>query len=209
MNKSKKILVIAPILVALVLLMIKIVDTAKNQGSSFDIYAYFEDNLDFTITIGIIVLQAFFSGLSDFLELKDPIPGKWDVEIIPTVWKGQSDAKVIGKGSMLLSKAPYSEKRYVGYLQLVYKNSQNTEIIRGLYEITFTLNNRKTLIGQSFMISRQHTKDATITDEPVMSWVRPCIYKLSYDKKHLELRGSANMESGNTKQQFHSYKSAN
>lgn len=209
MKTSKKLLVIIPIITAIFLLTIEMVNTARAQGNSFNALDYFEKNLDFTITLGIIVLQAVFSGISDFLDQKDAIPGKWDVELIPTLWKGQSNAMVIGKGTMLLSKSPYSDRRYVGYLQVSYKNQKNAEIIRGLYEITFTLKNQKTLIGQSYMISREQTKKATTSDEPVVSWVRPCIYTLTYDKNNIELRGSADMENGNTKQSFRSYKSAN
>ena len=209
MKISTIILLFFPFLAAILLFFVKLVNAVQNQGAAFNFYTFIEQNFDLTIAVGLIILQTILTGYTYFVESQDPIPGKWDVEIIPSIWKGQSDVKVLGKGSMLLSKAPYNTKRYVGYLQLTYKNETNEEIIRGLYEISFTKENRKKLAGQSYMISRQHTKDATTTDSPVVSWVRPCIYRLNFDKKSLKLNGTANMKDGNTKQLFNSYKSAN
>lgn len=202
----KTLLLISPLFLAMILLFVKTTVGILNQGKNFNILQfYFADNLEFSMAIGLILIEFVIALITFNSETQQKLSGKWEVRFVPVNWKGQTDPRVIGKGSMYLAKSPYSPANFVGYLHVTYFNESNAPIMKGIYEIRISLRRNKAT-GQSLLAWGESFGEEFISGDPDTPYIRPCVYNLNYLADEQRLVGEAKMRESPTVSQFEAYR---
>src|SRR5580765_1301722 len=137
---EKTISLLSPLVLALVLLAVKTTAGIQHSGATFSVVQFFFlDNLEFSITIGLLVVQSAIAFIIFVSENQQRLSGKWDVRLVPNNWKGKESPGIIGHGRMYLAKSPYGDKDFAGYLHVTFLNQENTALHKGIYEIRLAL----------------------------------------------------------------------
>jgi len=194
--KGKLSLLAAPLAVAVLLFFAVSALALRDQGKNFDpLRFYLVDKREFLMTIGIIAVEF---AVKFYAETRPDLSGRWNVRYFPANWKGRTGPKIIGiigKGEAYLSRSSDSAE-FTGLMYLVYKNSGDIVLHKGVYDITFSLQG-KSVKGSSLLIWGQGFGKTYTRGDRDSPYTNPCEYKLSYKRRRLE--GDVTMKHSPTK----------